>query len=73
MSEFLKAETTIVVLVLVTTLVAIFARQRRLPYTVSLVVMGLLIAIPTTLSRPSSSRPRFTWILGSSARAWFRS
>ncbi len=49
MSEFLTAETIVVVLVLVTTLVAIAARQRRLPYTVSLVVVGLLIAIPTGL------------------------
>ncbi len=49
MTEFLTAETIVVVLVLVTTLVAIFALQRRLPYTVSLVVVGLLIAIPTGL------------------------
>jgi CPA1 family monovalent cation:H+ antiporter len=48
-SEFLTAETIVVVLVLVTTLVAIVARRRRLPYTVSLVFMGLLIAIPTSL------------------------
>ena len=49
MSEFLTAESIVVGLVLVTTLVAIFARRRRLPYTVTLVVMGLLIAIPTEL------------------------
>jgi CPA1 family monovalent cation:H+ antiporter len=46
-SEFLTAETIGVALVLVTTLVAIIARRRRLPYTVSLVVIGLVIAIPT--------------------------
>lgn len=49
MSEFLNAETLVVTLVLVTTLVAIVAQRRRLPYTVSLVVIGLLIAIPTSL------------------------
>ena len=49
MSEFLIIESIVVALVLVTTLVAIVARRLRLPYTVSLVVIGLLIAIPTTL------------------------
>ena len=49
MTEFLTIESIVVVLVLVTTLVAIGARRLRLPYTVSLVVMGLLIAIPTSL------------------------
>ena len=49
MTEFLNIESIVVVLVLVTTLVAIGARRLRLPYTVSLVVMGLLIAIPTSL------------------------
>jgi CPA1 family monovalent cation:H+ antiporter len=48
-SQFLTIESIIVALVLVTTLVAIIARRRRLPYTVTLVVIGLLIAIPTTL------------------------
>jgi CPA1 family monovalent cation:H+ antiporter len=48
-TEFLAIESIVVVLVLVTTLVAIGARRLRLPYTVSLVVMGLLIAIPTSL------------------------
>jgi len=49
MNRFLTAESVVVVLVLVTTLVAIIARRRRLPYTVTLVVIGLLIAIPTSL------------------------
>ena len=49
MNEFLTTESIAVVLVLVTTLVAIVARRRRLPYTVTLVVIGLLIAIPTAL------------------------
>jgi CPA1 family monovalent cation:H+ antiporter len=48
-NQFLTAESIVVVLVLVTTLVAIVARRRRLPYTVTLVVIGLLIAIPTAL------------------------
>jgi CPA1 family monovalent cation:H+ antiporter len=48
-TEFLTIESIIVALVLVTTLVAIGARRLRLPYTVSLVVIGLLIAIPTAL------------------------
>lgn len=45
MSQFLTIESIIVLLVLVTTLVAIIARRRRLPYTVSLVLMGLLIGL----------------------------
>ena len=49
MTEFLTIESIAVALVLVTTLVAIGARRLRLPYTVSLVVIGLLIAIPTSL------------------------
>ena len=49
MTDFLTIESIVVALVLVTTLVAIGARRLRLPYTVSLVVMGLLIAIPTAL------------------------
>jgi CPA1 family monovalent cation:H+ antiporter len=48
-TDFLTTESVVVALVLVTTLVAIGARRLRLPYTVSLVVMGLLIAIPTSL------------------------
>jgi CPA1 family monovalent cation:H+ antiporter len=48
-TEFLTAESIVVLLILVTTLVAIVARRRRLPYTVSLVIIGLLIAIPTSL------------------------
>jgi CPA1 family monovalent cation:H+ antiporter len=47
LTEFLTIESIVVALVLVTTLVAIGARRLQLPYTVSLVVMGLLIAIPT--------------------------
>jgi CPA1 family monovalent cation:H+ antiporter len=45
MEEFLAAETLIVLLVVVATLVAIAVRRVRLPYTVSLVLVGLLISI----------------------------
>ena len=45
MEEFLAAETLIVLLVVVATLVAIVARRIRLPYTVSLVLVGLLLSI----------------------------
>ncbi len=44
MEEFITAEAIIVLLVLVATLVAIVARRSRLPYTVSLVLVGLAIA-----------------------------
>jgi CPA1 family monovalent cation:H+ antiporter len=50
MSGFPGTETLIVLLVLVATLVAIVARRIRLPYTVSLVLVGLLI----TLLRPQA-------------------
>jgi CPA1 family monovalent cation:H+ antiporter len=49
MDQILTAETIIVVLVLVATLVAIVARRSRLPYTVSLVLVGLFIAIRSPL------------------------
>ena len=49
MTEFLTIESIVVALVLVTTLVAIGARRLRLPYTVMLVLMGLLIAVLTPL------------------------
>lgn len=49
MNQFLTTESIVIVMILVTTLVAVLARRRRLPYTVTLVVIGLLIAIPTSL------------------------
>jgi CPA1 family monovalent cation:H+ antiporter len=49
MNDILTIETVIVGLVLVATLVAIAARRVRLPYTVSLVLVGLLIAIRSPL------------------------
>jgi CPA1 family monovalent cation:H+ antiporter len=49
MDQIVTAETIIVALVLVATLVAIVARRSRLPYTVSLVLVGLFIAIRSPL------------------------
>ncbi len=45
MEEFLTIEALVIVLVLVATLVAIAVRRIRLPYTVSLVLVGLFISI----------------------------
>ncbi len=45
MEEFMTVEALIIVLVLVATLVAIAARRLRLPYTVSLVLIGLFISL----------------------------
>ena len=50
MEEFLAAETLIVILMMVATLVAIAVRRVRLPYTVSLVLVGLVISLQQTLS-----------------------
>jgi len=44
MENFLHAQALIILLVLVTTLVAIVARRVRLPYTVSLVLVGLFLS-----------------------------
>jgi CPA1 family monovalent cation:H+ antiporter len=49
LTDFVTIESIVVALALVTTLVAIGARRLRLPYTVSLVLMGLLIAFLTPL------------------------
>ncbi|MEE8391898.1 MAG: Na+/H+ antiporter [Anaerolineae bacterium] len=49
MEEFLAAATIIVLLILVATLVAIAGRRIRLPYTVSLVLVGLFISIQRPL------------------------
>ncbi len=45
MDEFMTVEALVIVLVLVATLVAIAVRRIRLPYTVSLVLIGLFISI----------------------------
>ena len=49
MEEFLAVQTIIVLLVMVATLVAIVGRRIRLPYTVSLVLVGLFISIQRPL------------------------
>ncbi|MEA2007666.1 MAG: Na+/H+ antiporter [Chloroflexota bacterium] len=49
MEEFLSTQTIVVLLVVVATLVAIIGRRIRLPYTVSLVLVGLLISIQRPL------------------------
>lgn len=45
MEEFLTVEALVIILVLVATLVAIAVRRIRLPYTVSLVLVGLFISL----------------------------
>jgi len=49
MEQFLQAETLVIVLLLVVSLVAIGVRRLRIPYTVALVVAGLFIAISSPL------------------------
>ncbi len=49
MEEFLATQTIIVLLVMVATLVAIVGLRVRLPYTVSLVLVGLIISIQRPL------------------------
>ncbi len=49
MEEFLAVEELVIVLLLVATLVAVVARRVRLPYTVTLVVVGLFISIASPL------------------------
>ena len=44
MSQFLLTESVIIILLAIVTLVAIFVRRLRIPYTVALVLIGLLIA-----------------------------
>lgn len=50
MENFLATETLIVILTSVATLVAIVARRIRLPYTVSLVLVGLVLSLQRTLN-----------------------
>lgn len=49
MDEFLAVQTLIIVLISVATLVAIVGRRIRLPYTVTLVLVGLFIAVQRPL------------------------
>ena len=48
MEQFIFTETLVIELLLVVSLVAIFVRRLRLPYTVALVLVGLLIALQQT-------------------------
>jgi CPA1 family monovalent cation:H+ antiporter len=50
MKELLATETLIVLLLLVAALVAIGVRRLRVPYTVALVVVGLLLSYPRTVA-----------------------
>src|SRR3990172_7940017 len=49
MEEFLATETLIIELLLIVSLVAIVVRRLRIPYTVALVVVGLLITFQQTI------------------------
>jgi CPA1 family monovalent cation:H+ antiporter len=49
MAQFLQAETLVIVLLLIVSLVAIAVRRLRIPYTVALVVAGLLITFQSPL------------------------
>ena len=49
MEQFIFTETLIIELLLVVSLVAIFVRRLRIPYTVALVIVGLLIAFQRPL------------------------
>src|SRR5262245_39916197 len=50
MESFLQAETLIIALLLVASLVAIAVRRLHVPYTVALVVVGLIITFQSPLS-----------------------
>ena len=49
MEHFLATETVVIELLLVVSLVAIFVRRLRIPYTVALVIVGLLITSQQSL------------------------
>ena len=49
MDQFLNTETLIIELLLVASLVAIVVRRLRIPYTVALVVVGLLLTTQSTV------------------------
>jgi CPA1 family monovalent cation:H+ antiporter len=49
MAQFLSTETLIIILLLIVSLVAMLVRRFRIPYTVALVVVGLLITSQSTL------------------------
>ncbi len=49
MQQFLTTETLVIELLLIASLVAILVRQLKVPYTVALVVVGLLISIQSSI------------------------
>src|SRR5262249_59946584 len=49
MEHFIAAETLVILLLLAAALVAIVVRRLRVPYTVALVVAGLLLSYPSTI------------------------
>jgi hypothetical protein len=49
MQQFLSTETLIIELLLITSHVAIVVRRLRIPYTVALVVVGLLLTAQSTV------------------------
>lgn len=49
MQQFLATETLIIELLLIVSIVAIAVRRLRIPYTVALVIAGLLITFQTTI------------------------
>jgi len=46
MEQFLSLETLVIELLLIVSVVAVGVRRFRVPYTVSLVLVGLLLTIP---------------------------
>ena len=46
MEQFLQAETLVIELLLVVSIVAIAVRRLRVPYTVALVLVGLALTLP---------------------------
>ena len=50
MEQFLQAETLIIELLLIAALVAIAVQRLRVPYTVALVIVGLIITFQSPLA-----------------------
>ncbi len=56
MVQFLQAETVVIMLLLVASLVAIAVRRRWVPYAVALVVAGLLVTLRSLGARARGDR-----------------
>jgi monovalent cation:H+ antiporter, CPA1 family len=50
MEQFLSAETIIIELLLVVVIVALFVRRLKIPYTVALVLVGLVLTLQHSLT-----------------------